>query len=186
MFANFLFYQRGEVWCLRKLSSWQRNHNCVEFVDQKLCVEWTAIQSLNKRLTLQKCGFLALSRIDRLLILYLLSRFSGLGLNFLSAVLVLTLKLLFRLRDEVLQVLPLLLCSKALFLKLHIDSRHFAVHFLLSLVFQATFVLQQLSLSACRAIHSNDDLALIFRYNFKVAFTPQIGRIGGEQLDTRR
>ena len=131
MFANFLFYQRGEVWCLCKLRSWQWDHNCVEFVDQKLFVEWTSIQTLNKGLTLQKCRLLALRHIDRLLIMYLLSWFSCFGLNFLSAILVYTLNLLFRHRDGTLQVLPLLLRSKALFLKLHIDSRHFAVCFLL-------------------------------------------------------
>ena len=120
------------------------------------------------------------------MILDFLSRLSELSLNFLSAVLVHTFELLLRDGDGILEVLILLLCSKALFLKLHIDSRHFAEVLLLSLVLEATFIFQQLGLPACWAILSNDDLPLVLRLNFKVALSPQISHSGAgrEQLDT--
>ena len=73
----------------------------------------------------------------------------------------------------------------ALFIKLHIDCGHLAVHLFFLLELLTAFILLKLGLSARRAIYSDSDVTLIFWMHFIVAFLGQ-ARAHWNDFEARR
>ena len=63
--------------------------------------------------------------------------------------------------------------SLAPFMQLYIDCSHFTVHLFLLFEFLTAFILEKLSLSACRAVDADGYVSLIFWQNLEVALIRQ-------------